>query len=572
MHQFVKCALLFLFCTVLAVHTPAQKKDNLGKEYYLAFGPNEGSTDNDNVFALYLTGPVAASVTIEVSALNYTQKFTIIPGKVTKVLLPNGANFGPTVEVTASETVVKGMGIHILANTEIAVYGMSHKMYSSDAFMAMPIDVLGKKYRTLNYQSSLTSVGGQSSNLPGQFWVIATEDQTSIAITPNDSTSSGRRARESFVVMLNKGDVYLVQGNPDQKGNDLTGSLIESDKPIAVFSGHMRAGIPEGFNNIGGNRPSRDHLVEQLPPVSSWGSEMVVVPYESSDSPDVVRILSATDSNAVLINNDYTVVLNAGEFYEIHSLYEPTLIRSLDPVLVGQYMHTSVYGIASQPNDPPPYGDPAFSLVPPLVQAGGTQFVVVVGDTLTITSQFLTIVSIADSLVHLRVNDLAISSSDIKRIGTSEYGYVTLPTVSGVHGISLNTPYSMNVYGLGAVDSYSYGVWLLTEPLNSVGRHIDAGHELIAFGDVFPNPIRRLEEDVILPFTTNNSLLLTWSVRDVEGVVSEQGEMNVIAGKGQISVPASKELPNGTYFIDVLAKKHGSGTSERYTSKFIVIR
>ena len=34
------------------------------------------------------------------------------------------------------------------------------------------------------------------------------------------------------------------------KGNDLTGSLIESDLPLAVFTGHMRAGIPEGFNNV----------------------------------------------------------------------------------------------------------------------------------------------------------------------------------------------------------------------------------------------------------------------------------------------------------------------------------
>ncbi|HEY6171666.1 MAG TPA: IgGFc-binding protein [Candidatus Kapabacteria bacterium] len=557
---------------MLAVHTSAQKKDNLGKEYYLAFGPNGGSTENENVFALYLTGPVAASVTIEVSALSFAQECNVTPGQVTKVLLPNGANFGPTVEVTTSDTVVKGMGVHIIANTEIGVYGMSHKTYSSDAFMALPIDVLGTKYRTLNYQSSLVSFGGQFADLPGQFWVVASEDQTLIVITPNDTTSSGRPARESFVVLLNKGDVYLVQGNPHQKGNDLTGSLIESDKPIAVFSGHMRAAIPEGFNNTGTNRPSRDHLVEQLPPISSWGSEMVVVPYESSDSPDVVRILSATDSNAILINNDFTVGLNAGEFYEIHSLYEPTLIRSLDPVLVGQYMHTSVYGIASQPNDPAPYGDPSFSLVPPLVQASGTQFVVVVGDAATIEAQFLTIVSKADSLVNLRVNDRAISSSNIKTIGTSEYGYATLPVLSGVHAISLNTPYSVNVYGLGAVDSYAYGVWLLTEPLNSVRDPVNEEHELLTFGDIFPNPIGRSQNGVILPFYANISLALSWSVHSVEGVMYEQGGMNVVAGKGQISVSTSNELPNGTYFLDILAEKQGSSITGRYTGKFVVIR
>ncbi len=569
--QYIKYVLSFLLCVVYAVDISAQKKDNLGKEYFVAFGPNEGSNDNENVFALYLTGPVAASVTIEVPALSYNEKFNVTPGQVTKVMLPSGASFGPTVEVTASDTVVKGMGVHIIASTEIAVYGMSHKMYSRDAFMALPLDVLGTKYRTLNYQSSLVSTGGQLNNLPGQFWIVATQDSTYIAITPNDSTSSGRPARESFAVRLDKGDVYLVQGNPHKRGNDLTGSLIESDKPISVFSGHMRAGIPEGFNNIGSNRPSRDHLVEQLPPINLWGNEMIVVPYESSDSPDVVRILSATNGNIISINNGIVVSLDAGEFYEIPALRDPTVIQSESPVLVGQYMHTSLYGL-SQPGMPDPYGDPAFSLVSPLIQASGTQYVVVVGDTISISSQFLTVVSTADSLLRLTIDSSSIFPLDVKPIGTTKYAYMTIPVAPGVHSITLNVPYSMNVYGLGNVDSYAYGVWLLTEPLNSVGRQASGGYELITFGDIFPNPIRWLQDGIILPFIANNSLLLAWSIRNVEGVICEQGEINVTTGKGQIFVTTSKELVNGTYFLDVLAQKHGVNVSERYSIKFVVIR
>ena len=571
MHHLVKYAILFLFCSILTVYASAQKKDNLGKEYYLAFGPNEGSSDNESVFALYLTGPVATSVTVEVPALSYKQKFNVTPGEVTKVLLPNGANFGPTVEVTTSEIVAKGMGVHILANTEIAVYGMNHKLYSSDAFMALPIDVLGKEYRTLNYQSSLVSAFGSTNNIPGQFWMVAIEDSTDISITPNDTTSSGRSPREPFAVRLDRGDVYLVQGNADRKGNDLTGSLIQSTNPIAVFSGHMRAGIPEGFNNIGANRPSRDHLVEQLPPINLWGNEMIVVPYESSDSPDVVRILSATDGNIVSINNGIVLSLDAGEFYEIRALREPTVIQSESPVLVGQYMHTSLYGLSS-PGSPDPYGDPAFSLVPPLIQASGRQYVVVVGDTTSIKSQFLTIVSIADSLTNLTVDSLTISPSEVKTIGSSGYGYVSLPISPGVHAISLNAPYSMNVFGLGPVDSYSYGVWLMSEPLNSVDREVADQGELLQFGDISPNPKGKSQSVIILPFYAKSNLALSWSICNVDGVIFEHGEMNRIAGKGQISVPASKELPNGTYFLYILAQKQGSSVSERYTRKFIDIR
>lgn len=568
----MKYTLLFLFTIILAVHASAQKKDNLGKEYYLAFGPNEGSNDNENVFALYLTGPVAASATIEVPALSYKQNFNITPGQVTKVSLPSGNNFGPTVEVTASDFVVKGMGVHVLATSEIAVYGMNHKIYSSDAFMALPIDVLGKEYRTLNYQSSLVTAFGSNNNIPGQFWMVATEDSTDVTITLNDTTSSGRHPHEPYTVRLDRGDVYLVQGHADRKGNDLTGSLIQASNPIGVFSGHMRAGIPEGFINIGSTRPSRDHLVEQLPPIKLWGSEMIVIPYESSDSPDVVRILSATNGNIVSINNGIVVNLDAGEFYEIYALREPAVIQSQSPVLVGQYMHTSLYGISGGVGDPAPYGDPAFSLVPPLIQASGTQYVVVVGDTISISSQFLTIVSTADSLLSLVIDGSSVFSSDIKPIGTSKYGHVTIPVAHGVHSIALSAPFSMNVYGLGTVDSYAYGVWLLTEPLNSVTKDVTQKDNLLQFGDIFPNPIGKSERGLILPFYANSSLAITWSIRNVDGVICQKGEMNAFAGEGQISVPAANELSNGTYFLDISAQKQLVSVPERYSIKFVVIR
>jgi len=333
----------------------------------------------------------------------------------------------------------------------------------------------------------------------------------------------------------------------------------------------MRAGIPEGFNNITTNRPSRDHLVEQLPPITLWGNEMVVVPYESSDSPDVVRILSATNGNTIVINNGAAIQLNAGKFYEIPALREPTVIQSESPVLVGQYMHTSLYGL-STPGNQDPYGDPAFSLVPPLIQASGTQYVAVVGDSISIISQFLTVVSTADSLLGLTIDSSRVFPSDIKPIGTTKYAYVTIPVAPGVHSIALNAPYSMNVYGLGNVDSYAYGVWLLTEPLNSVAKEVVGEDKLLQFDDIFPNPAGKSQGGIILPFYAKSSLTLSWSLRNVEGVVYEQGEMMVIAGKGQIAVSTPKELSNGTYFLDILAQKQGLNVSERYTVKFVVIR
>ncbi len=55
---------------------------------------------------------------------------------------------------------------------------------------------------------------------------------------------------------------------------DLTGTKINSSQPIAVFSGHQRATIPNPSDLV-----SRDHLVEELPPIPTWGGSAFVTPY-----------------------------------------------------------------------------------------------------------------------------------------------------------------------------------------------------------------------------------------------------------------------------------------------------
>ncbi|HEY6171665.1 MAG TPA: IgGFc-binding protein, partial [Candidatus Kapabacteria bacterium] len=426
----------FLVGAGICTDSHAQKKDNLGKEFYLAWGPNEGSNDNENVFDLYITGPVATKGYVEVPAINYRQDFTITPGQIRTINLPDGSNFGPTVEITQTETVVKGMAVHVVADTEVAVYGMNHKMYSSDAFMGLPIDVLGTEYRTMNYQSSQTTLGGLSANIPGQFWAVAVFDSTNITITLNASSSNGKPAKTPFNILLNKGDTYLIQGDADIKDNDLTGSLVESDLPLAVFTGHMRAGIPAGFNNVGSNRPSRDHLIEQVPPVSAWGDSALVIPYFSSDNPDVVRIVSAEDNNTITVNGAVVGTYNAGQFYEIKALSAPASISATNPILVGQYAHTSEYGIASQPGDPAPYGDPALALCYPVEQFTTSYTFILIQNASAFTGNFVNIVVDQTGVAGMILDGNPLNAGVFKPIAGSSFVYAQLRLPQGTHNIS----------------------------------------------------------------------------------------------------------------------------------------
>jgi hypothetical protein len=270
-----------LLCFARPVSAQVTNRNNLGTEFYFAFFPNEGgeveqSMETLNTTDLYLTSRVPAKGEVDVPALNFYQTFTTTPGQITTIVLPNGNNNSQSVLLpeSADEQVTHGMAVHVTSDSAIAVFGMNHKEFSSDAFMALPVNVLGTEYRTMNYPTSEPRNDGDT---PGEFVIVAVHDSTNVTVTLRDVTSRGTAANTPIPILMMAGDVYLVQGDAGAYGNDLTGSLIESDQPIAVLSGHKRTEIPSGATNTDG-QASRDVLVEQLPPVSAWGDSALVVP------------------------------------------------------------------------------------------------------------------------------------------------------------------------------------------------------------------------------------------------------------------------------------------------------
>jgi len=489
-----KCTLIaLLLLVILPAFGFAQKKDNLGKEFYIAFAENQGgqigSEETENFMALYITSKVATSGTVEVTALSFSKNFTTTPGTITTIELPDGQQFGAqSVEITTDEQVVQGMAVHVTSNDEIAVYGINSKLFSTDAWMALPVDVLGTEYRTMNYR---TSTRGDT---PGQFWIVGTQDSTNVTITPKATTANGTPAGTPIKTLLYKGDVFLVQGyvgfnDPDHL-NDLTGSLIESDQPIAVLSGHVRTEIPYNAKNQDNGQPSRNHLVEQLPPVSAWGDSALVIPYSSASLPDLVRIVSSEDGNKITVNGTLVKTLNAGDFYEITTLQGPTSIQGTNPILVGQFLHTSQFGTTGNRS----YGDPAYALVFPVEQFDQSytfieaerdlfhrNFVNVVADPAGIAT--LTITGPTGS----GVSGLVSSIATFKTIPGSNYQYaqVELPQNAkgqGSYTMSGTKPFGITVYALGPADAYSYtgGSLLKTiTPFKTVNVVIDFGDRVL---------------------------------------------------------------------------------------------
>ena len=123
---------------------------------------------------------------------------------------------------------------------------------------------------------------------------------------------------------------------------DLTGTLIESDKPIAVFSGVDCANIPW-------YRMACDHLEDQLLPLHTWGRSAFGVSTEPqiADEPNLWRVVSGGDNNAITFTPadvHAPTTLSSGEYVEF--IYQGAFqVSGSDRLLLAGDRNSKVYNL-----------------------------------------------------------------------------------------------------------------------------------------------------------------------------------------------------------------------------------
>jgi hypothetical protein len=270
---------------------------------------------------------------------------------------------------------------------------------------------------------------------------------------------------------MNRGDALVVQ-SLRSFSEDLTGSQVRSNKPVAVFAGHERTAIPHNATLYNGQAPSRDHLCEQLPPVRAFGDTFYVAPIHSSQAPDVLRVVSSEDNNVVFVNTVRSATLQAGDFYEIKALATPVEIVTSKPSIVAQYMHTSM-GVREDPVFPA-YGDPSMMIVPPVEQhLKEYSFHAYSAD-----KTFVTVVLPAAAYESVRIDDRPL---DVVNSFIGNYVYATREISAGSHTVRSSMPVGVSVYGFTDVASFAMPAGMGVEPggmtRSSVTEEIDQPNE-----------------------------------------------------------------------------------------------
>jgi LPXTG-motif cell wall-anchored protein len=186
--------------------------------------------------------------------------------------------------------------------------------------------------------------------------VVATEADTEVTI--NGSTISAQA--------LQAGQVYFHRDSARANQTGLTGMLIESDKPVAVFSGNERTR----------SEPSSlcctDHVVQQLAPTTAWGTDFIALRYARNGvTGDEFRIVADQDDTVITVDGSAVATLSAGGYYNARlfpreSTSAPMVvggsISATKPVQVAQFLQVGDYYSFAN------IGDPAMSLIPPAGQ------------------------------------------------------------------------------------------------------------------------------------------------------------------------------------------------------------
>jgi RHS repeat-associated protein len=403
---------------------------NRGTDFGLAF---PGNYNDINRLYLFITSQADTSGVV--TACGTTQNYQVTANAITTVEIPR------TCQQLTSDAV-ENFGIHVTSLQPVVVYGLNQRAQTSGAYLALPTSALGNDYYVLSYSNG-------SFNPSSQFSVVATADNTTVTITPSAATGT-HPAGLPYTVTLNQYQSYLLKNTVTGLANDLTGSHVTADKPVAVFGSHMTATVPEEAVCCA------DHLVEQMPPVNTWGKRFVLIPSATRSRGDFFRFMAAYDNTAVYLNGARAATLRRGQFYE-KLIKDSTEVISTEPILVGQYATSSYF-------DPATAGmaDPYLTVVPPYTQFLDHYTIATPGTGFSIN--YVSIATPATAVGQITLDGSQIAANNFTPVGNSGFSSARIAISVGTHNLDGPQTFGVFVYGFAADEGYGYAGGMSLKP------------------------------------------------------------------------------------------------------------
>ena len=309
-----KCILNLIFSILMSVNCLAQ----FSKTHYMPPLSSSSSIQVGPQF-LYISTPSITPITYQIKQLGST----IVTGTVSRdvpavfdISLSGNANQF-IVESSSLNTILSDRGYIIEAQDVIYVSAriIDTSGNQSGAVISKGLAALGKTFRIGGMTNSLNSSYGAIHQT--FIAVLATENNTTVTfsnigagavLVGNPSVGNAPPA-----VVLNAGQSYViaVQGPLAANRAALIGSLVTSDKPIAVNCGSLL-----GSNGELGNV---DMGFDQIVSAERTGKEYIFVKSTGQNNVERVLLIAHEDGTQIFLNGGGapTATLNAGQYINL---------------------------------------------------------------------------------------------------------------------------------------------------------------------------------------------------------------------------------------------------------------
>jgi RHS repeat-associated protein len=419
---------------------------NKGTDFWLMFTgalyqeTASTSPDPPRQLQFFISSDVTTSGTVSVPGQGLNQPFNVTPGQITTVNLPQ------SVQVTSSDTI-EAKGIHVTAQNPVAVYGLNFVPYATDGYLGLPTTTLGTSYLIASYEN--TYYGGVGSAFGTEFGVTATQDNTTVTVVPTAS-SGNRQANTPFTIQLNQGQTYQLRnsseytqlGQYDGPPIDFTGTVVSSDKPVAVFGAHDCSFVPDQTVYC-------NSLVEQMPPTNLWGQNFVTMPLAEERKGDRFRFIAQTDGTHLQVNHQQAAVLDKGQFFE-QLIQGPAEISADNPILTVQYAQSDSAGGGGNV-------DPTMIVVPPFEQFGGS-YTINTPTSGWFPTNYINVIAPTSAVQSggVLLDGAPLPAVAFQPIGTSPFSGAQIQATVGAHTLTAGLPFGVWVYGFKLTDAYGY--------------------------------------------------------------------------------------------------------------------
>ncbi|XP_052216068.1 IgGFc-binding protein-like [Dreissena polymorpha] len=316
-------------------------------------------------------------------------------------------------------------GVYIKSSVDISVYASTY-MYqprgnAEDTHVCLPVQSLGREYYIASY------IPYQVFGDPSLFMVISAFANTKVNISFPNGTSISKT--------LNWLDVYQ-EASPS---NDLTGTIVQSSKPVSVVSGTSCAYVFKSSEC--------DMLGEQMIPTNSFQTHFIIPPILSNQF--MVRIFSSQSNNKVCVKDssfEYCSIMDANQWLESVPNNSSLVVSSQKPISVIQYN-----------------GNPAYMAIIPGIRQFMNSYTFVVPDDTMINTHYISVTILSSASLTLRLDEKSPGDQlvDTAYVNTpfNNYTILTFGIKAGYHVMTsteTHAVFGLIVFGMWAFGAYGF--------------------------------------------------------------------------------------------------------------------